>query len=211
MIAPFEHLLASVSFNKPQRMMASTVLGTWASDELATPEYWVKQLTSPVRFAQAIDAIAEQAAPVLVDIGPRQVLSALVQRGGNAAQHISVVPLAPQKDNENEAIVFESSCAVLQSLGYDVGPTTWEQTEGRRINVPAHPFQRNRCWIDSDDSKPRTTNTKIDRLPLLLETLTGQSDLQATQSFAELGLDSLSLTGFGVTVQREFGVALSLS
>src|SRR6185295_7316362 len=56
----------------------SNVTGTWISAAEATdPEYWVRHLVSPVRFADGVAELWREPGRVLVEMGPGQTLGSL--------------------------------------------------------------------------------------------------------------------------------------
>ncbi len=65
-------------FRPVSRRVLSTVTGTWIDQEEDLRALLVQQLTSPVRFTEVL-AQAAQAADLLLEVGPGQVLTRLVQ------------------------------------------------------------------------------------------------------------------------------------
>ncbi|GLZ42765.1 type I polyketide synthase [Actinokineospora sp. NBRC 105648] len=72
--APLRTVLASLAFTTPQRPVLSTVTGKAVDSNLA--ETLLAQLTSPVRFREAVTALADRCG-VLVEVGPGHTLSGL--------------------------------------------------------------------------------------------------------------------------------------
>ena len=66
----FRRSLDDVPLRRPRVPWVSNVTGTWITDEQATdPEYWVRHLRSPVRFADGAALLLREPANVLV-LGP---------------------------------------------------------------------------------------------------------------------------------------------
>ena len=59
----------------------STVTGTWLTRESALPELLAEQLTAPVRFCEAVEAIAKEA-DLFIEVGPGRVLTNLASFAG---------------------------------------------------------------------------------------------------------------------------------
>ncbi|HEX6096003.1 MAG TPA: beta-ketoacyl synthase N-terminal-like domain-containing protein [Thermoanaerobaculia bacterium] len=59
----------------------STVTGTWLTRETQIPELLAGQLTAPVRFREAVDALAQEA-DLFIEVGPGRVLTNLASYAG---------------------------------------------------------------------------------------------------------------------------------
>lgn len=62
--------------------MLSNVTGGWLSEEEATdPDYFARHLTQPVRFADNLAEVWDlDEAPIIVEIGPGQILGSLAMQ-----------------------------------------------------------------------------------------------------------------------------------
>lgn len=81
--------LDRVRWNDPRVPFMSTVTARLEGRE-AIPALLVEQLTAPVRFTQAVAALARQGVSLYVEIGPGQVLSGLIRRCDRSATTVSV-------------------------------------------------------------------------------------------------------------------------
>ncbi len=98
-IAPLRSVLKEFEFGRPSRQLISTITGreVSASDDIAA--LLGAQLTSPVRFAEALRAAAD-GADLLVETGPGQTLAALAA----GCCHVPAVSLATGRwDDEASA------------------------------------------------------------------------------------------------------------
>ena len=78
MLADFERELGTVTFHPPTRPIAANVTGALDTAQLmARPDYWLKQIMAPVRFADNVTALAAAGATVFIEVGPRPVLCGL--------------------------------------------------------------------------------------------------------------------------------------
>lgn len=68
--------LSAVELEEPRRLVASTVSGGWLPTDADLRALLVEQLTSPVRFLEAVRAAASQA-DVMVEVGPGRTLTGL--------------------------------------------------------------------------------------------------------------------------------------
>ncbi len=93
MLADYRKVLESVTFHEPRIPLVSTLTGQIS--DVTTPDYWVRQVREPVRFADAVTTLDAAGVTTFLELGPDGVLSALVPRGSTA------VPLL-RKDRPEE-------------------------------------------------------------------------------------------------------------
>jgi enediyne polyketide synthase len=79
--APFRAVLGSARFAPPRIACISSVTATCLSDTSCLPDVLAAQLTSPVRFSEAL-ALFAQHCDVIVDIGPGRAMSRLAAGTG---------------------------------------------------------------------------------------------------------------------------------
>ncbi|RLK61275.1 acyl transferase domain-containing protein [Actinokineospora cianjurensis] len=130
MLDEFRQVVGGLSFAKPTIPLVSTATG-----DPATPEYWVRQVREPVRFASAADEVRRRGANRFLELGPDGVLSALV--GDGAA------PLLRSGRDDHETLLH--ALGRVHTLGTRVD---WAALlpGGNRVDLPTYPFERVRYW-----------------------------------------------------------------
>jgi enediyne polyketide synthase len=85
LVAPAAHQLASeltrIRLDQPTRPVASTVTGNLLASDENLCDLLVRQVTSPVRFAEALGALADRV-DLLLEVGPGRVLTGLARQVG---------------------------------------------------------------------------------------------------------------------------------
>ncbi|MEM7797121.1 MAG: amino acid adenylation domain-containing protein, partial [Cyanobacteria bacterium P01_C01_bin.118] len=79
-LEPFRQRCQQVNLQPPQIPYVSNLTGTWITTAQATdPDYWVQHLRQPVRFAQGVTQLCQDAADkqILLEVGPGKTLSSL--------------------------------------------------------------------------------------------------------------------------------------
>ena len=73
-LAEFESIAQQVSFSIPHLQLISNLTGQVATNDIATPDYWVRHIRQPVQFAAAINGLAQQGIKIFLEIGPKPIL-----------------------------------------------------------------------------------------------------------------------------------------
>ncbi|MGH9277939.1 MAG: type I polyketide synthase [Acidimicrobiales bacterium] len=203
------------------------------------PDYFLEQARRPVRFADALTAVAARfPGAVAVEVGPGRTLSALAE-----GMNLSAFPLAGGRDPDTAEAL--STLGRLWTLGQPVAVTAL-CSDGRPIHLPSYPFG-GPSWIAAealprlratgpahdttagpDARSPEPTweptqnagNENLAQewskpdaevlLTRLWAELLGHGDLTADSDFFELGGDSLLITQLARRLNREVGVRVPL-
>ena len=124
----FAALVALTPRAAPTSGLISTVTGTWATgQDVASVDYWTRQLREPVRFAEALHT-AQSLHPVHLYVGPGRPL-------GGLAREVTV-----SGNLEGGAGVADVQAALWTS-GVNVSWGT-EEPPSRRVALPTYPFER---------------------------------------------------------------------
>ncbi|MGN9816508.1 type I polyketide synthase [Streptomyces sp. SD11] len=167
------------------------------------PEYWVRQARHPVRYADAVSALAARGVSVFIEIGPDETLSGLGASALDDPAGTVFVPLLRPGRPASEAVAAGLAEAFVHGAPVDWMPT-W--ADGRRVGLPTYAFQRHRYWLTAPgdtDIRAAAPHSELSVLKLVCsETvavlgrrtpeLTG-ADLIATRptaTFKDLGFDS---------------------
>ncbi|RBQ20835.1 3-ketoacyl-ACP reductase [Spongiactinospora rosea] len=139
MLDAFAEAASRVTYTSPRIRLVSNVSGTWAGQEVCSPEYWVEHVRRTVRFDDGVTAMAADGVTRFVEIGPDGVLSAMNEER-------LFVPLLRKDRPEVEALWSGLGRAWASGLAVD-----WKQAlagRGRRVDLPTYAFQRERYWLE---------------------------------------------------------------
>ncbi|MER5556931.1 beta-ketoacyl synthase N-terminal-like domain-containing protein, partial [Streptomyces sp. NPDC002793] len=133
MLAEFAKVARSLTYRSPSIRIVTT-----ASGDIDTPEYWVRQVREPVRFADAVASLSDTG--TFLELGPDGVLSALVSALLDGASAVPVL-----RDGHPEANSFGRAVADLHVRGVAVD---WARhLPGPGLALPPYAFQHERYWI----------------------------------------------------------------
>jgi acyl transferase domain-containing protein len=136
MLDDFHAVVKGLSFAPPRVPIV-------AGGDVTSPDYWVRQVREPVRFASAVEALRERGVDAMLELGPDGVLSAMV--ADTMPPEAVVVPLL--RADTGDELAATTALARLHVEGVDVDwAATFAGTGARRVELPTYPFQRTRYW-----------------------------------------------------------------
>ncbi|MFD4864292.1 SDR family NAD(P)-dependent oxidoreductase [Streptomyces sp. NPDC058412] len=150
--SPLREALAAVRPGKCRVPLISTVTGKAVVGPELNASYWWLNVREPVRFADALDALtgAENECDVLVEIGPHPVLSTYLRRAAaKRTQPVAVVTTLSRSLPGPTAL--DEAYARLLAVGAQVDWTVVFPRQGRVVDLPAYPWQRERHWNGHPD------------------------------------------------------------
>jgi len=150
MLEEFQAVVGTLDFQPPQIPIVSNVSGEIAGEELAQPDYWVRHVRSPVRYADGVAALERAGVRRLVELGPDAVLSALARLSlsPEVQGEALVVPALRARGEEEEE--FLKFLGALHADGLEVRwETLFEPTGARRVELPTYAFHQQRYWLAS--------------------------------------------------------------
>ncbi|APU15329.1 type I polyketide synthase [Actinoalloteichus fjordicus] len=140
MLVEFAGVAEGVRFESARLPVVSLVSGEVAGEEISTPEYWVRHVREPVRFADGVDALRRIGVTRFLELGPQAVLTPMV--GEIIAESTAV---AASRKDRSEAEGLLTALATLHITGI---PLDWDALlpGAHRVDLPTHAFQRQRFW-----------------------------------------------------------------
>jgi len=196
--------LRSLAPQLAQTPIRSTVRDTWLKGPECGPDHWAENLRRPVRFYQAIEALAGEGASVFVELSPHPILLESIKQT-LSKKKAEFWALASCWRDADERSSLLRTLAALYELGFDVD---WSTVNGK---ASSRPLQRVRLG-DIDESfhlaAPRSTEQR-ESLPLLLsaksaEALKGQAERLREHVLAHQDLTLVDLAYSLATTRTRF-------
>ncbi|MFE7558371.1 type I polyketide synthase [Kitasatospora sp. NPDC057500] len=182
--------------------------------------YWAGQLRSPVRYQAAVEAVADRARLVLVEVGPGTGLIGSA-RQIPAVRHAAMVALQRRRADLLDGL------GQLWAHGVDLDwPAVRAGAPAARTALPTHPFAATRHWLDgSAPSGPATApsptapsadadgavDTPLGQVLAIWRTLLGVPDIGADSDFFALGGESLLFIRMISQVQRALDAPIDIA
>ncbi|MBP0002777.1 MAG: AMP-binding protein [Cyanobacteria bacterium SBC] len=235
--AAFERVAASISYQLPQWSIVSPHTGQLTTDEIATPDYWMRQVRETEPSNPTIPISATPEGTIFIEMGAHAMPS---ETQNEADRNLSLPSL--QRDRDDWETLLQS-LAELSVRGVAIDWEAFDRPYLRRlVTLPNYPFQRQRCWLGetsrndkfasiSNEEKPDETldrdtwkaqldrASRSDRHPLLVRWLqqefaqvlgrSSPDDIEPTRGFFEMGFDSLSMATLRTRLERQLDHPLS--
>ncbi|HZB31893.1 MAG TPA: SDR family NAD(P)-dependent oxidoreductase [Streptosporangiaceae bacterium] len=120
----------------------STVTGGPADGLVPDAAYWERNAREPVRFADAVVAMAEDGIDAFVELGPQPTLLSAIR------ENARTTALAPLKRGADDVEGLLRTLGALYELGCDVRWARLWPEPPEVVSVPARPWDHRRCWIE---------------------------------------------------------------
>nr|WP_281273031.1 type I polyketide synthase [Streptomyces reniochalinae]WOZ30699.1 BpdB [Streptomyces reniochalinae] len=145
MCQEFAESVRDLVFHPALIPLVSTVTGEVVrGTAMSDPAYWVNQVRSGVRFADALRAAALEGVELWWEVGPDAVLSGMLP--DVLPQAAPPVPAQRRDRPEPEALLTAFAHAFVRGA-----PVRWERLfahrEPRRVELPTYAFQRAHHWL----------------------------------------------------------------
>lgn len=168
MLDAFSKTLDSMTLHPPRMRLISNVTGGFVTDEVTATAYWCRHIRQPVRFAESMKMLHEQGYELFVEIGPEPVLLGLDQClpegfGADMDTPVQWLPSLSPKQSDWEQLL--ESLGILYVHGVPADWSGFDRNYSRqKVTLPTYPFQRQRFWVETGNSKLETGDSKLETL-----------------------------------------------
>ncbi|MBI3225660.1 MAG: amino acid adenylation domain-containing protein [Mycolicibacterium cosmeticum] len=233
-VGDFARVVGQYPRSAPRLPFYSSLTGLPITDAQAQdPHYWAQQLRNAVRFAPALQHLAQTPGCVLLECGPGQNLTTSTRQTFGAQKMATAIASLPHAGASAADDAEHLGLAVgrLFVAGVDTDPRRVHAGETRRlVSLPTYPFARTRHWLTPTAALPAaaapapTAATAEVLAENEIEADTGPlgairalfADVAGVdigpdddhRSFLELGFDSLLLTQVTTQLNQRMKVSL---
>jgi acyl transferase domain-containing protein/acyl carrier protein len=147
MLPAYEAVLRRVTFRAPEIALIANVTGQLAGLDVATADYWLRQVREPVRFHASIVTLGRMKCGAVLEVGPDATLLGLARRGVEDPDVAWLPSLRRARPAWDQIL---ESLAALHVRGVPVDWQAVDEGRGRhRVRLPNAVFQRRRYWVES--------------------------------------------------------------
>ncbi|GHF33342.1 type I polyketide synthase [Streptomyces fumanus] len=124
----------------------STVTGSRLAGQALDGNYWWRNVREPVAFAAAVEAALVSGTDVFLEIGPHPVLRGYLRRIARARRDMRTAVLGTVRRERDGRQSLAAARAALIATGAGTDWTRYFPRQGRAVELPAYPWQRQRHW-----------------------------------------------------------------
>jgi acyl transferase domain-containing protein len=149
----FESYAGRFNFSTPQRILVDNRTGAALGRSVKLDGgYWRRHARQPVEFAKSVRTLADLNCKVLLEIGPRPVLTAAAL---GAWPDPATAPRAITSMRRNTADHRQITEAVADAyvLGHLPEFSAFRQAHARKLDLPTYPFERRQYWFRDNKDK----------------------------------------------------------
>ena len=150
-----EELINSLSDINPRSSkipFVSTVTGDVVKTEDLNAAYWWRNVREPVKFEQGFTKIVERGISLFLELGAHPIHTASAKECMSRAG-VSGRTLVSLRRNEPEKSLMLEAFGSLYALGYPVDWTALNGAKAEFLRLPSYPWQHERFWLESKESK----------------------------------------------------------
>jgi acyl transferase domain-containing protein/acyl carrier protein len=204
-----------------QTKVFSTSLLKYIDTQEINEHYWIQNITSPVRYKDAVEAIGREGAILGIEVCSHSLLAGVSSEILESFQNRSVfLPVIIREKSECSCILQFIRSAYIRNIDID-WDAIFSPWGDRKIVTPLYPMEKREYWIGKDilmDQKiilvESETKSPDDwkfylKQWISFATLIPIQDIEEDQSFRNLGLDSLMILKLKKQLENQKGISLS--
>ncbi|MYX14680.1 SDR family NAD(P)-dependent oxidoreductase [Streptomyces sp. SID8374] len=196
MLAEFRQVAEILSYAPPAIPVVSHLTGRLATtDELCSPEHWVRHVREAVRFRDGMRWLAAQGVDTFLELGPDPVLSAMgrdcvTDTTPGAATGPAFVSALRRGHDEPRQLLSALAVAYTRGTAPD-WRAFFAAYDAHRVDLPTYAFQRERYWLSAPGSAADATAFgQVDAAHPLLGAVVGLADSDAVVLTGRISLRS---------------------
>jgi phthiocerol/phenolphthiocerol synthesis type-I polyketide synthase B len=137
----------------------SSVTGSVLDGRSLDGAYWAPNVSSPLRFDEAVQSALTSGHRVLLEVGPHPVLALPVVETSGLLGGATIV--ASLRRVESERATLRRALANLYVAGCDIDWRGVHPEKAPRVAIPTYPWQHQRFWVDRTDSALRSPRADL--------------------------------------------------
>ncbi|MCH9699427.1 MAG: SDR family NAD(P)-dependent oxidoreductase [Gammaproteobacteria bacterium] len=144
-VEEFSTRLSQIELNKAGIPIIANLTGRYETDCFASKDYWLQQLRQPVLFQHCVEALQQSEVDIMIEMGPKPVLTSLVMQQAEQVQAAAVCRA------DNTVPIINQAIANLVLNGVELN---WQAfNAGQLISLPTYAWHKQRYWPEWFDNQ----------------------------------------------------------
>ena len=142
-LGPFQNFASQFEFFPPQIPLVCNVTGqVVGADRILGADYWSDHIRQAVRYQEGVETLNQSSVDLLVELGPRGVLTRMAASHWAGAADSRLGSLDEEVD---DTLALRQLVSALYRHGLN---PVWDEVgpAGQHLLLPTYPFQRRRFW-----------------------------------------------------------------
>ncbi len=150
----FESYADRFNFTTPQRILIDNRTGAAIGRSVKLDgAYWRRHARQPVEFAKSVHTLADLNCKVLLEIGPRPVLTAAALGAWPDPATAPRVITSLRRTTADQRQITEA-VADAYVMGHQPEFAAFRQAHARKVDLPTYPFERRQYWFRDNRERP---------------------------------------------------------
>ncbi|WP_082022569.1 type I polyketide synthase [Mycolicibacterium setense] len=153
-LGEFEAYAQRFTFNPPQRILIDNRTGAALGRSVKLDgAYWRRHARQPVEFAKSVRTLADLNCKLLLEIGPRPVLTATALSAWPDPATAPRVITSLRRNTSDQRQITEA-VADAYVLGHLPEFGAFRQAHAQKLDLPTYPFEHRQYWYSDNRAEP---------------------------------------------------------
>ena len=162
----FEAYAERFNFGTPQRILIDNRTGAALGRSVKLDgAYWRRHARQPVEFAKSVRTLADLNCKVLLEIGPRPVLTAAALRRMARPGHRAAGDRVDAPEHRRPPADHRSRSPTRTSWATCPNSPLLRQAHARKLDLPTYPFEHRQYWFSDDRERTDSQQHLVPRVP----------------------------------------------
>lgn len=164
MLAEYERVVREVRFASPRIPLVSGVTATICGDEVTRPEYWLRNVMDPVRFAAGMRSLEAAQVTAYLEVGPHPVLTGMGRQCVEDEAAATWLPSVKKDSDAWQTLLASGARLHVQGASFD-----WKAFDApfhrKRVAVPGYAHGGRQFWLKSLKGPTPVSSAKTAAIP----------------------------------------------
>ncbi|KVP12485.1 hypothetical protein WJ84_21725 [Burkholderia ubonensis] len=155
-LSAFRAVAEGIEYAAPRATLISNLTGDVHTGPLGAG-YWTDHIRQPVRFEQSVRSLLAQDVDLVVEIGPKPILTRMAQAAA-PSRTVQWLPALVDADHHGLAAIFAKASEAGLAVDWRAYP---HESAATLDDLPHYRFQRESYWLPAIGARPREASGAV--------------------------------------------------